>query len=66
MKKNDYKIGDIFKTNEEQREFIRKAKGEGNSFRRISEIIAEKYPELGVEPDNQLDGIELCLEAGVH
>jgi antitoxin CcdA len=33
------------------------------SWRRVAEEAAKMYPELGVEPGNQLDGRELCFMA---
>lgn len=33
------------------------------SWRRVAEEAAKMYPELGIEPGNQLDGRELCFMA---
>lgn len=36
---------------------------EGATWRRVSIRANDEWPDRGYEPDNQLEGRELCLEA---
>lgn len=52
----------IFNLTEPQKQFVRDIKF-GRSWRRVAEITGRVYPELNIQGDNQIDGIELCNEA---
>jgi len=48
---------------------IKKIRKNGATFRRLATIISEeypkdKYPVMNIHPGNQIEGIQLCKEAG--